>query len=85
MFNWDSDKSSKKLSIDEDCLSIKVKDGSGFKTSLGDQVIYKLISRCIGFQGRRKILLLSVVELGQSNKDRSMSKGNNKRPGKDYI
>ena len=38
MFNWDTDKSSKKLAIDEDCLSVKVKDGSGFKTSLGDQV-----------------------------------------------
>ena len=38
MFNWDTEKSSKKLSIDEDCLSVKVKDGSGFKTSMGDQV-----------------------------------------------
>ncbi len=40
MFNWDTDKSSKKLSVDEDCLSVKVKDGSGFKTSLGDQVTF---------------------------------------------
>jgi len=39
IFNWDNDKSSKKLSIEEDQLTIKVKDGSGFKTSLGDAVI----------------------------------------------
>ena len=38
MFNWDNDKSSKKLNIDDDYLTIRVKDGSGFKTSLGDQV-----------------------------------------------
>ena len=36
MFNWDQDKSSKKLVVDEDELTIKVKDGSGFKTSVGD-------------------------------------------------
>ena len=36
MFSWDKDKSSKKLNIDDDSLTIKVKDGSGFKTSLGD-------------------------------------------------
>lgn len=38
MFNWDSEKSSKKLTVDEDELTVKVKDGSGFKTSVGDQV-----------------------------------------------
>ena len=38
MFSWDQDRSSKKLVIDEDQLTVKVKDGSGFKTSLGDQV-----------------------------------------------
>ena len=38
MFNWDSDLTSKKLTIDDDQLTIKVKDGSGFKTSIGDQV-----------------------------------------------
>jgi len=38
MFNWDTDKSSKKLLVDDDLLTIKVKDGSGFKTSMGDQV-----------------------------------------------
>ena len=36
MFGWDSDRSSKKLNIDDDQLTIKVKDGSGFKTSFGD-------------------------------------------------
>ncbi len=36
MFNWDTDKSSKKLVIEDDQLTVKVKDGSGFKTSLGD-------------------------------------------------
>jgi hypothetical protein len=37
MFNWDEDCCSKKLLIDEDDqLTIKVKDGSGFKTSLGN-------------------------------------------------
>lgn len=36
MFNWDTEKSSKKLNIDEDMLTVKVKDGSGFKTSVGD-------------------------------------------------
>ena len=38
MFNWDKEKSSKKLGIEEDQLTVKVKDGSGFKTSLGDTV-----------------------------------------------
>lgn len=38
MFGWDSEKTSKKLTIDEDQLTIKVKDGSGFKTSFGDVV-----------------------------------------------
>ena len=38
MFSWDNDSSSKKLIVDDDQLTIKVKDGSGFKTSLGDQV-----------------------------------------------
>eukprot|EP00347_Sterkiella_histriomuscorum_P003770 403363015 len=37
MFQWDTEKSSKKLQIDEDLLTVKVKDGSGFKTSFGDQ------------------------------------------------
>ena len=36
IFSWDSDKSSKKLNIDDDLLTVKVKDGSGFKTSFGD-------------------------------------------------
>ena len=36
MFNWDLDLSSKKLVIEEDQLTVKVKDGSGFKTSIGD-------------------------------------------------
>lgn len=36
MFSWDKEKSSKKLNSEEDGLSIKVKDGSGFKTSIGD-------------------------------------------------
>lgn len=36
MFNWDTEKSSKKLVIEDDQLTVKVKDGSGFKTSLGD-------------------------------------------------
>ena len=38
MFQWDKERSSKKLIIDEDSMSIKVKDGSGFKTSFGDFV-----------------------------------------------
>ena len=44
MFNWDVETSSKKLLIEDDCLTVKVKDGSGFKTSIGDMVrinIYK--------------------------------------------
>ena len=36
MFNWDSELSSKKLVIEDDFLTVKVKDGSGFKTSIGD-------------------------------------------------
>lgn len=36
MFSWDSDRSSKKLDIDEDQITVKVKDGTGFKTSLAD-------------------------------------------------
>jgi hypothetical protein len=44
MFSWDSEKSSKKLSIDEDELTIKVKDGSGFKTSVGDQVTILILT-----------------------------------------
>ena len=38
MFNWDNEFSSKKLTVEDDQLTIKVKDGSGFKTSVGDQV-----------------------------------------------
>ena len=38
MFSWDADTSSKKLLIEDDCLTVKVKDGSGFKTSIGDMV-----------------------------------------------
>ena len=44
LFNWDASKSSKKLTIDDDQLTIKVKDGSGFKTSVGDTVIFHSIS-----------------------------------------
>ncbi len=44
IFNWDNDRSSKKLAIDDDQLTVKVKDGSGFKTSLGDQVIQRCSS-----------------------------------------
>jgi len=42
MFNWDVDTSSKKLLIEDDCLTVKVKDGSGFKTSIGDMVLINL-------------------------------------------
>ena len=38
MFNWDPELSSKKLIIEDDFLTVRVKDGSGFKTSIGDQV-----------------------------------------------
>ena len=38
MFNWDPEQSSKKLIIEDDFLTVRVKDGSGFKTSIGDQV-----------------------------------------------
>ncbi len=38
MFGWDKERSSKKLNIDDDELLVKVKDGSGFKTSIGDTV-----------------------------------------------
>ncbi len=60
MFNWDQDRSSKKLVIEDDQLTIKVKDGSGFKTSLGDQVgtishIYASISKM------RIVLIYSVI------------------------
>ena len=43
MFNWDADTSSKKLLIEDDCLTVKVKDGSGFKTSIGDMVHTNLL------------------------------------------
>ena len=36
MFAWDKEKSSKKINVEEDALTVKVKDGSGFKTTLGD-------------------------------------------------
>ena len=36
MFNWDTDLTSKKLTVEDDQLTIKVKEGSGFKTSIGD-------------------------------------------------
>ncbi len=36
IFNWDADRSSKKLTVEDESLTIKVKDGSGFKTSIGD-------------------------------------------------
>ena len=36
IFNWDAERSSKKLTVEDDSLTIKVKDGSGFKTSIGD-------------------------------------------------
>jgi len=38
MFNWEQELSSKKLIIEDDFLTVRVKDGSGFKTSIGDQV-----------------------------------------------
>ncbi len=44
MFNWDAEASSKKLLIEDDCLTVKVKDGSGFKTSIGDMVPLKLLT-----------------------------------------
>jgi hypothetical protein len=43
MFDWNVDLSSKKLLIEDDCLTVKVKDGSGFKTSIGDMVLAYLI------------------------------------------
>jgi len=36
MFNWEQELSSKKLIIEDDFLTVRVKDGSGFKTSIGD-------------------------------------------------
>lgn len=53
MFNWDADTSSKKLLIEDDCLTVKVKDGSGFKTSIGDMVLKKVSNHdFLGIQAR---------------------------------
>lgn len=68
MFNWDGEKSSKKLLIDEDELTVKVKDGSGFKTSLGDQVTIQVYSNCCkAFQSWGEILFLSLIKSRKSS------------------
>ena len=36
LFSWDNEVSSNKLKIEEDMMTVKVMDGSGFKTTLGD-------------------------------------------------
>ena len=58
MFNWDPEQSSKKLIIEDDFLTVRVKDGSGFKTSIGDQVskVAPLL-HLLGFQAGWQILL----------------------------
>ena len=38
MFNWDKEKSSSKLNLENEQLTVKVKDGTGFKTSIGSEV-----------------------------------------------
>ena len=68
MFNWDTDLTSKKLIVEDDLLTIRVKDGSGFKTSIGDQVRQQspqIFTLTIGLQIRGQILLLDQVDSGK--------------------
>ncbi|CDW75184.1 spry domain containing protein [Stylonychia lemnae] len=76
MFAWDQDKSSKKLIIDDDQLTVKVKDGSGFKTSFGDQVSLVELSKFIQpfNEGGRYYFQVqlnqgNLVKIGVSRKD----------------
>ena len=58
MFNWEPELSSKKLIIEDDFLTVRVKDGSGFKTSIGDQVSKVTLLHLKGcFQAGWQILL----------------------------
>ena len=57
MFNWDPELSSKKLIIEDDFLTVRVKDGLGFKTSIGDQVSKVTLLHLKGFQAGWQILL----------------------------
>ncbi len=87
MFDWNVDLSSKKLLIEDDCLTVKVKDGSGFKTSIGDMVLvsFSLIHEFIGFQTRRPLLLLNQVELRKSSEDWHLSEGRSHRLSKSLF
>lgn len=38
LFGWNKDATSNKLTIEDDMVTIRVTDGTGFKTSLGDTV-----------------------------------------------
>jgi len=76
MFNWDNDKSSKKLNIDDDQLTVKVKDGSGFKTSLGDSVMPLFnLNKLLAISARRALLFPTQTESGTSGQDWSQQEG----------
>jgi len=88
MFNWDQERSSQKLNIDDDMLTVKVKDGSGFKTSLGDQVrlselsAIPYLSVLVAFHGRREVLLPAETESGASGQDWGQSQRYPERVGR---
>jgi hypothetical protein len=78
MFSWDTERCSTKLIIDDDDqLTVKVKDGSGFKTSLGNKVPKYSIanSHITALQSRRSILLLAPTQPRTPGEDRSQQKG----------
>lgn len=65
VFHWDPDNSSKKLTLQEDLLTVTVKDGSGFKTTLGNMPF--LPGEKYFFQ--IQINKGSLIKIGVSRKD----------------
>ena len=71
-FCWDKNQSSAKLHIEEDGLTAWVKDGSGFKNSLGDLVCLSAYAQIddIAYESWRQILLPDQGQQWVADEDR---------------